>query len=443
MNALNLSSSPGPPAARPAPGGRDYQVFFFSELRGRPIGIGNIKNRIGKVCDLAFKVAEPYPEAVGILIDHGWGKPSEFIPWGKIARIEEDFIFVNPPDPSAPAARKTTGTFPPFVDQPGWILLDQHLMGKTILDMDGRRTEVVNDVHLLASQGRMILVHVDLSFNGFLRKWRLYRFLGRPDQFINWKYVQPLSLEDAVAKDAVSLSITRKQTRELPPEDLADTLEELTGKEQEAFFLALGPQAAAEALVEAEPRTQRQLIADLRQERARNILSEMSIPQLVDLLSVLPHDETTKMMNLLPAQQLDRVKTLLTERETIAESLMGSDYLAQPRDGRVAEVLATIRNSGKAHDAISYIYVVNSADKILLGVVDLRELVLAADDKTLGEIMTSPVVCAEADDTRDDLVEIFAKYHFRMIPVVDKQDHLLGAIHYNDIMKGLVTRARA
>ena len=57
-------------------------------------------------------------------------------------------------------------------------------------------------------------------------------------------------------------------------------------------------------------------------------------------------------------------------------------------------------------------------------------------------MMVSPVVTAEADDLRDDLEELFAKYHYRMMPVVDRRDHLLGVIHYNDIMRGLVTRAK-
>jgi Mg/Co/Ni transporter MgtE len=74
-------------------------------------------------------------------------------------------------------------------------------------------------------------------------------------------------------------------------------------------------------------------------------------------------------------------------------------------------------------------------------VIDLRELVLAADDVKLGELMVSPVVSAEADDVREDLEEMFAKYHYRMVPVVDRGDHLLGVIHFKDIMKGLVARA--
>jgi sporulation protein YlmC with PRC-barrel domain len=59
------------------------------------------------------------------------------------------------------------------VDQPGWVLVDKHLMGRTILDIDGRRMEAVNDVQLLESNGRMVIIHVDTSLNGFLRRWGL------------------------------------------------------------------------------------------------------------------------------------------------------------------------------------------------------------------------------------------------------------------------------
>jgi len=128
------------------------------------------------------------------------------------------------------------------------------------------------------------------------------------DQFISWRYVQPLSLEDASGSDVVSLSIARKQIRDLPGEDLADALEELSGKEQQAIFSALDSEKAAEVLSEAEPRAQRQLIATVRREKARTILSEMSVAQLADLFSVLPHDQMVKMMELLPAEQAERIK---------------------------------------------------------------------------------------------------------------------------------------
>ncbi|MGA2068614.1 MAG: CBS domain-containing protein [Thermoguttaceae bacterium] len=429
--------SPSDPHARASDAGsagKDVHFLHFSELLGRPVSAGKIKDRVGKLSDLVFRLAEPYPEAVGIYLEHGWGKPTEFIPWERVVKIDQDAIFVQPPPGG--------GHYPPFIDEPGWIMLNEHLMGKTILDMDGRRTEVVNDVHLLESKGRMIIAHVDISFNGFLRKWGLGR-LGRltRDRFISWRYVQPLSLEDAVASDTVSLSITRAQIKELPSEDLADALEELSGKEQQAVFSALDSEKAAETLMEAEPRAQRQIIANLRQERARTILGEMSVPQLADLLSVLPHEDKTELVALLPPEVARRIETILSEREATAGALMSSACVTMTKETRVGEALRHLRTSNLDHDVVSYIYVVGEPDKLLLGVVDLRELVLARDETPLGELMVAPVVAAETDDLRKDLEELFAKYHYRMVPVVDRGDHLQGVIHYKDIMKGLVARA--
>src|SRR5512136_3054381 len=127
-----------------------FRFHFFSELLKRPVYREKIGNRIGRLSDLVFLLKEPYPEVVGIYIEHGWGKPTELIPWSKVIKIEEDAIFVRPPDNGE--------SYPPFVDQPGWILMEEHLMGKTVLDIDGRRVEVVNDVHFLETRGTLILV---------------------------------------------------------------------------------------------------------------------------------------------------------------------------------------------------------------------------------------------------------------------------------------------
>ncbi len=410
----------------PALGVGDFRFLYFSQLLKRPVCAGKIKDRLGKVADLVFTVKEPYPEAAGIYLEFGWGKPTQLVPWDRVLRIEDDAIFVKPPDEG--------DRYKPFVDQPGWILLDKHLIGRTILDMDGRRIEVVNDVHLLEAKGHLLLVHVDSSFNGLLRRWRLGSQLIK-DNLISWKYVQPLSLEDAIATDKVSLSVTRRQLKELPPEDLADALEQLGGEEQEALFSALDSEKAAETLVEAEPRAQRQLIANLRQERARQILSEMSIPQLASLFSVIPHDDMTELQALLSSDRAQRIKEILSAREAKAGNMMSQEFVTFQKEVTVGEVLQNLRSSRHNPKNISYIYVVTSSENFLQGVVDLRDLVLAQDNLTLGDLMVSPVVSAEEDDTQDDLIELFAKYHYRMVPVVDPQDRIRGIIRHNDLTK--------
>jgi len=406
-----------------------FELVYFTQLQGRRICAGSVRKRIGKVTDLVFNVAEPFPVASGVLISHGWGKPNEFIPWEKVLKIDDDALFVQPGD--AP--------YPPLVKGSGQILADEDLMGRTIFDMDDRRVEVVNDIHLLASRGKMLLVHVDSSFNGFLRKWGLGKLGWIKDQLISWKYVQPLSIEEATATDAVRLSVARKQIRDLPGEDIADALEELSGQEQTAVFSSLDSEKAAEALVHAEPRAQRQLIANLRKEKARTILTELSVPQLAGLFSVLPHDQVTSLMELLPKEEAARIRGITSQEDSNARAAMSADFIAVQGGMRVGNLLAEIRNSQRQHESISYIYVVGS-DGQIRGVVDLRDVVLAGDDTALEALMNSSVVSIEGDDSLDDVAELFAKYHYRMIPIVDPEDRILGVIHYNDIMKGLVTR---
>jgi magnesium transporter len=192
--------------------------------------------------------------------------------------------------------------------------------------------------------------------------------------------------------------------------------------------------------MEAEPRAQRQIIANLREEKARKILSEMTTPQLAGLFSVLPHDDVTELMAYLDREQAERVREILSEREITVHNLMSPDYFLASKTDKVGNVLAAVRASGREPRSISYIYIVNGDGRTLLGVVDLRELVISPDDLPVTEVMSSPVVTAEEDDVQDDIEEMFAKYHYRMIPVVDGQDRMLGVIYYNDVMKGAASR---
>ena len=296
------------------------------------------------------------------------------------------------------------------------MLLNEHLMGKTILDMDGRRTEVVNDVHLLESKGRWFVVHVDISFNGFLRSWGLGWVHWIKDRFISWRYVQPLSLEDAVASDTVSLSITRGQIKELPSEDLADALEELSGKEQAAVFSLLDSEKAAETLMEAEPR------ASVRS----SPVSARSAPEPFSRKCPPPNwstcsrccRTTTRWIcsPCSPRTRRPRSRRSSPSGKSPPERLMSAGCVTMPKETTVGDALRHLRSSQFDHDMVSYIYITADPERLLMGVVDLRELVLAPDDATLGDLMASPVVAAEADDLKDDLAELFAKYHYRMIP---------------------------
>ena len=403
------------------------RTVYFSRLFKKPVHLSGGGNRLGKVSDIVFVLEAPAPRAVGVYLNHGWGKPDEFIPWERVVDLFRAGIVVKAPEQGE--------HYPPFQDQPGWILADKHLMGRTVLDIDDRKIEVVNDVVLQLVDNHCRLVAVDTSFNGFLRKWGLGWLENLlQDDLIPWKFVQPLSIEDVTTSETLQLSIAHGLLQDLPKEDLADALEELSGEEQTALFSALETEKAAETLTEAEPRAQRQIMANLRKERAVTILASLSTPQLVDLLSVLPHEDQRDLLPLLPEPRQTKIRNLLSEREATATDFMDGDYLTIEPAATVAEAKALILASGLEAHAISYLFVMTPGSP-LLGVVDARRILVCPDDATMEAEMTSPVVAAEVDDVREDLIAIFTKYHFRMIPVVDQEDRIQGVVHYNDIMK--------
>ncbi len=412
----------------------ETRALYFSRVFKKPVRIEGKGRKLGKASDIVFALQEPLPKAVGVYIDHGWGNPNEFVPWDCVRSMNEKGIQVIPSPSGA--------LYPPFKDQPGWILADKHLMGRTILDIDDRDIEVVNDVLLQETEGGWVLAAVDASFNGWLRKWGLLSLTNLiKDDLIAWKWVQPLSLEDTLATDRLQLSVTKEQLHDMPTEDLADALEELSGEEQAALFSALETQKAAETLTEAEPRAQRQIIASLRKERAQTILASLSTPQLVDLLTVLPHEDAEELLELLPDGRRQRIHALLSEREATALDFISQDYLTVDPPLTVLQAKAKVIASGLDYHDISYLYVVGPDGKSLLGVVDSRQLLLEQDAATMEEVMTSPAVAAESDAIREDLTALFGKYHYRMIPVVDPEDRILGVISYNDVMTSAGPRA--
>ncbi len=177
-------------------------------------------------------------------------------------------------------------------------------------------------------------------------------------------------------------------------------------------------------------------MARLPKEKAADILARLSPPQVADLLAVLPQDNVKALMPLLPADVAARVEALVGQRDPTAEALASPAFVVASKDRLAGAVLSELRKSRRARAAISYVYVVDPVLKGLVGVVDLRDLVLAAEDATLASIMVSPAIAARPGEVRQDVEAVLRKYHFRMLPVVDDKDRLLGVVRYADIVTG-------
>jgi magnesium transporter len=408
-------------------------VFFMSEVLDAPVLLKSGLS-IGKLKDIAIKInGSLYPEATHIVVSRKWGRPDMLIPWNNVWEVNEHQVVVD-------VSENLDHFVPALGSMEDFVLVNEKMMDKKIIDMEDREVEVVYDIQLVYADGKLYLTHVDASRAGLLRRIKL-GFLNKwlfgkkesPD-LVPWNYVHvPADL--GRLKGQLRINVQKEKLKDIHPADLADILEELGHKERMEIFDGLDTEKAADTLEEIEPRVQRELIKSIRQERIGEIFKSMTSAQLADLFSILPNEEAQKFIESLDSEKARKVRAILSQREENVSSLVSRTYVAFPGDITVSEALDRYRKEALDRAVIMYTYII-AEDDTLLGVLDVRELIQADPAALLEDIMVKNVISVEPDDAKDDVEALFKKYLFRAVPVVDAQDHLIGVIRFKDVFIG-------
>lgn len=407
---------------------QEPQVFLFlSRILGKKI-IGATGKILGRVYDLTAQFIEPYPVVTGLIFCASRGKVFVFLPWKDIAHIDKDVSVTI----------KSANELSALNLRQGELLLRDDLLDKQVVDTDGAKIRRVNDLHFLKTRHGLYLVHVDVGFRGLIRRVGLIKPLDvilqglfdykLPNQLISWKFVQPLH-----SPDLLRLNITQNRLGQIHPADLADILEDSDIKQREAVFKALDIETAAETLEETDPKIQVSLINNLNTADASDIIEEMSLSEAADLLADLPKGKAEGILKEMEKEIADDVKELLTHPEREAGGIMTTSYLSFRPSITVGEALERFRQEAEDVDLGYYVYVTDE-EEILLGVISLRDLILADSDKKLEEIMDRRIISVKLDDKDDIIAENFAKYSVTAIPVVDENERMQGTILFKNLL---------
>ena len=237
------------------------------------------------------------------------------------------------------------------------------------------------------------------------------------------------------------LSVLQKQLKELHPADIAEILTDLDTHERATMFRALDPETAADALAEVEdPRIQTQLLETVSQEDAADILEEMPPDEAADLLSELPHETSNALLKKMEADEAQDVRELLTYPADTAGGMMTTEFVALPADLTIEEAFARLRTVAPDVENIYYVFVTD-ADGRLVGVLNLRQLILAQPGVQLQDIMIKNPARVHYTDSRDSVAEIVEKYDLLALPVVDDGDVLVGMITVDDVVSHIANQA--
>lgn len=408
---------------------REPQVFLFlSKILGRNI-IGATGETLGRVYDLTAEFIEPYPIVTGVILSSAQKKNPLFLPWKDVLDM----------DVSISVSVKSVIELSPLQLKEGELLLKDALLDKQVVDTYGAKIRRVNDLQFLKTKFGLHLVHVDVGFRGLIRRVGLINLLDfilqglfdykLTNHFISWKYTQPLN-----SPDLLRLNIAQNRLSQIHPADLADILEELDIKQRTAVFQALDVETAAETLEETDPKVQVSLINDLNSEKASDIIEEMSLSEAADLIADLPKAKAEGILKEMEKDIADDVKELLAHPEREAGGMMTTSYLSFSPSTTVKEALEKFRSEAADVDVVYYVYVTDENER-LLGVISLRDLILAGEDQQLGDIMDERVIFVRLDDKDDVIAEQFAKYAVTAIPVVDEQEKMQGAIIFKNLLE--------
>jgi CBS domain-containing protein/sporulation protein YlmC with PRC-barrel domain len=413
------------------------QVFLFlSQILGKKVV--DLEGRpMGKVLDLLVNLeTEPYPVVTHVLLKHKDEETPYLLTWQSFTEGESELV--------AHAVKKDDSREP--VPKEGEILLKESLLDKQIVDTDGAKIRRVNDLQFLRAHSSLYLVHVDVGFRGLMRRVGLEKSTdvllhglldySLTDQFISWKFVQPLS-----SLDLLRLKITQNRLSQLHPADLADIIEDLDIHKRAAIFHSLDVETAAEILEETDPKIQVSLIKDMEISEASDIIEEMSLSEAADLLGDLPKDQAEDILMEMEKDIAEDVKELLTHSEETAGGLMTTSFLCFAPTITTGEALEQIRKEAEDMDFIYYLYVVDDEEH-LLGMLSLRELLVAAPETPLADLMDTRVVSVCVDEDKDRIAEDFAKYGIMAIPVVDETNRIKGVIIFKNLLEAVAPQLR-
>jgi CBS domain-containing protein/sporulation protein YlmC with PRC-barrel domain len=408
------------------------EFYFFSNFLNRRVYNAS-GQKVGKISDLVAERAEPYPMIIGMMVRSRGREMS--LPWEKIIQIEPQLTF----------SEKELMDLKTSRPEKDIILLKEEVMDKQIVDTFGAKVVRVNDLHFLRVDSRLRLVHVDVGFRGLMRRVGWEKLVDQalrwifsyilPNQFISWKYVQLLS-----GSGLLHLSVSQKKLSHLHPADLADIIEDLSGRERSAIFHALDAETAAEALEEIDPKIQKALIETISVEKASDIVEEMSPSDAADLLGDLPEERAEEILGGMEQEKAEDLRELLVHPDETAGGLMTTAYLTLPPGVTIETAIVRLKAEAPNLDIMDYIFIVDE-EEILLGVVSIRDLLTAQSHQTLSEIQTGRVVSVRPDEDQNEVVEAFAKYGFRALPVVDEGGHLMGVISFRSVLDVLAPEA--
>ncbi len=225
--------------------------------------------------------------------------------------------------------------------------------------------------------------------------------------------------------------LLKETLSEINPADLAPIFEEITEKDIPVIFRILPKELAAEVFVEMDSDMQQFLIEAFSDKELREVMDELFMDDTVDIIEEMPANVAKRILKQTNATTRKMINQLLAYPEDSAGSIMTTEYIDLEKNMTVDEAFDRIRKIGFESESIYTCYVTDRRRK-LLGIVSVKDLLLNPKDCLIDDIMDENIIFANTLDDKEDVALQFEKYDLLAIPVVDKENRLVGIVTVDD-----------
>ena len=225
----------------------------------------------------------------------------------------------------------------------------------------------------------------------------------------------------------------REELNEENPANVAEFLEELPADKQLFLFRLLSKDMAAEAFSFLDNDTQEMLVTSITDTEVRNIVDNMYLDDTIDFLEEAPANLVSKVLRNTDRETRALINRFLHYPENSAGSLMTVEFVHLSKTMTAKRAMEIIRKNGLDKETIYTCYVIDDK-KHLVGVLPLRTLLFADEDKLVEELMEEDVISIATLDDQEEAANLFRKYSFIALPVVDGENRLVGIITVDDIV---------
>ncbi|AVQ36649.1 magnesium transporter [Staphylococcus kloosii] len=204
---------------------------------------------------------------------------------------------------------------------------------------------------------------------------------------------------------------------------------------RQRIFEVLSPEEVADFFdqLEIDEEEYEDLFDTMNATYASKVLEEMSYDNAVDIMNQLSKQKLVSLLTLMNKEDAKEIKALLHYDEDTAGGIMTTEYISLKATMPVKEALIQVKDQAPDAETIYVIFAVND-DKKLIGVLSLRDLIIAENDAYIEDIMSERVISSNVAEDQEDVAQRMRDYDLIAMPVLDYQDHLLGIITIDDIL---------